>query len=204
MSDQLDRMVAAAKVLPLRYWNDPILSKECEPVADGEFGPQLEQFGLELIATMRDKNGIGLAAPQVGVAKRVFAMSFPDHDGLDPVVVCNPRLVLKGSTVYGQEGCLSLPGVYQQVYRASVAYLSYREPGGRGMEMPLLTPWDARVAQHEYDHLDGIMFFNYLDKREKFATEEHPEPWGARMSKQMAKAVLREWDRERDKWSPEP
>jgi peptide deformylase len=188
-----------AKVLPLRYWNDPVLSAVCEPVGDGEFGPQLEEFGRDLVATMTAKNGVGLAAPQVGVTKRVFAMAFPDHRDLEPAVVCNPELRLTGSTVYGQEGCLSLPDVYQQVYRASSAFLRYRTPDGKTVELPLGTPWDARVAQHEYDHLNGIMFFNYLDKREEFATEEHPEPWGARMSKQMCKAVLREWDSVREK-----
>jgi peptide deformylase len=183
-----------AKVLPIRYWNDPILSNICEPVGDSEFGPQLEELGRDLIATMDAKNGIGLAAPQVGVAKRVFVMSFPDHKDLKPVIVCNPELTLQGSIVYGQEGCLSLPDVRQQVYRASSAFLRYRTPDGQTVESSL-AQWDARVAQHEFDHLNGIMFFNYLDKREEFVTEEHPEPWGARMSKQMAKAVLREWDK---------
>src|SRR5277367_6702062 len=117
LGDQLDKMVAAAKVLPLRYWDDPILSVVCDKIGDSEFGPQLEEFGRELIATMNDANGVGLAAPQVGVAKRVFVMLFPDHDEVKPVVVCNPELKLSGSSVYADEGCLSMPGVRQQVYR---------------------------------------------------------------------------------------
>lgn len=188
-------------LLTLCYWDDPALSTICDEVAgEGGFGSQLEEFGRELVATMNAKNGIGLAAPQVGIPSRVFAMSFPDHRNWEPIVVCNPELVLKGSTVYADEGCLSLPGIYQQVYRASAAVLRYRKPSGEHAELELATPWDARVAQHEFDHLNGIMFFDHLDKRVEFATEEHPEPWGPRMSKQMAKHVLREWDKVRDKY----
>jgi peptide deformylase len=187
------------KVLPLRYWDDPILSTVCESLGDAEFsGSQLEEFGRDLLTTMQAKSGVGLAAPQVGVAKRVFVMSFPDHRDLEPVVVCNPELVLSGSVAYGQEGCLSLPDVYQQVYRAASAFLRYRTPDGSTVEQSL-TLWDARVAQHEFDHLNGLMFFDYLDKREEFVTEEHPEPWGARMTKNMAKTVLREWEKRKRK-----
>ena len=183
----------------MRYWNDPILSNVCEPIADSGFGSELETFGRDLLETMNAKNGIGLAAPQVGVANRVFAMAFPDHQDREAIVVCNPELVLKGTVVPGREGCLSLPGIYQQVYRASAAVLRYRLPDGTHAELDLAA-WDARVAQHEFDHLNGIMFFNYLDKREDFVTEEHPAPWGARMTKQMCKSVLREWDKVRDKY----
>jgi len=192
--------LSETKILSIRYWADPILSVVCEKIADNGFGSQLEEFGRELVATMRKANGVGLAAPQVGVAWRVFAMEFPDHRDREPIVVCNPELVLKGSTVYAQEGCLSLPNVYQQVYRASAAVLRFRKPDGEEMELALPTPWDARVAQHEFDHLNGIMFFNHLDKRVEFVTEEHPEPWGPRMSKQMGKRVLRDWEKEKSKW----
>jgi peptide deformylase len=180
-----------SKTLPLRYWNDPILSVICDKIGDGEFGSQLEEFGRELVTTMTAKNGIGLAAPQVGVAKRMFAMGFPDHREKDPIVVCNPMLVLNGGTTAEREGCLSLPNVYQQVYRAAGATMQYQDPTGKHFEMLLTTAWDARVAQHEFDHLNGIMFFDFKDKR--------PEPWGARMSKQMSKTVLREWEKMKQK-----
>jgi peptide deformylase len=191
--------MSETKILPLRYWNDPILSNVCEPIADSGFGAELEEFGRQLLATMNAKNGVGLAAPQVGVANRVFAMAFPDHQDREPIVVCNPELVLKGSTVFGREGCLSLPGIYQQVYRASASVVRYRKPDGTTAELDL-TLWDARVAQHEFDHLNGIMFFNYLDKREEFGTDERGQPWRQRMTKQMCKSVLREWDKVRDKY----
>ena len=195
LSDDMDKLIEKANILPLRYWDDPVLSTVCDKIEDNEFGSKLEEFGLELIATMNDKNGVGLAAPQVGVAKRMFAMMFPDHEDMKPIVVCNPALQLKGRTVPAREGCLSLPGVFEQVYRAEEVWMQFQDPTGKAFEMPLLTPFDARVAQHEYDHLDGIMFFDYKDKRDQFVTEDFPTPRGARMSKQLSKSVMREWEK---------
>src|SRR5271157_4540789 len=165
LSEDFSKMIAGAKVLPLRYWDDPVLSVVCGKIEDSEFGSQLEEFGRELIATMLDKNGVGLAAPQVGVTKRMFVMEFPDHKEMNPIVVCNPTIKLVGKNEPGNEGCLSLPGVRQQVYRAAEVWMQYQDTTGKQFEMPLITSWDARVAQHEYDHLDGIMFFDYKDKR---------------------------------------
>jgi peptide deformylase len=195
LSDQLDKLAAVAKVLPLRYWDDPVLSTVCDKIEDNEFGEKLAEFGRELIATMNAKNGVGLAAPQVGVAKRMFAMLFPDHEDTQPIVVCNPKLVLTGATVAAREGCLSLPNVYEQVYRSECVTMQFSDPLGKSYETLLCTPFDARVAQHEADHLDGIMFFDYRDKRENYVTEQFPKPRGARMSKQLSKSVLREWEK---------
>lgn len=176
------------KILPLRYWDDPILSQVCEKIADNEFGSKLEEFGQALIATMKYKNGLGLAAPQVGVLKRMFAMETPDNKAFPPLVVCNPTLVLTGLSVPGREGCLSLPNIYEQVYRAEGVVLQYRTPLGIGCEIVFATPMNARIAQHETDHCDGVMFFDYQHKR--------PQPWGVRMSKNLSKSVLREWEKQ--------
>jgi peptide deformylase len=189
--------MAETKILPLRYWDDPVLSKVCDKIEDSEFGPKLVEFGQELIATMLNKYGIGLAAPQVGVAKRVFVMSFPDNEKSPPLVMCNPTLILSGGVLAGREGCLSLPGIYEQVYRAEGAVLRYFNPDGAEFEMLLMTPVNARVAQHEADHLDGVMFFDYKDRREKYATKEHPDGWGQRMSKQLQKQVMKAWEKEK-------
>jgi len=179
-----------SKILPLRFWDDPVLSTVCDKIEDSEFGPQLEEFGRELLATMLDKNGIGLAAPQVGVLRRMFVMRFPDHEQMGPLVVCNPALALSGPPLQEREGCLSLPGIYEQVTRAGLVTMQYREPSGRTAAELVLPLWDARVAQHEFDHLNGIMFFDYKDKRSEY---------GARMSKQMSRQTMRNWEKERNK-----
>jgi peptide deformylase len=183
--------------LIVRYWADPVLSTLCEAVDDNEFGPELTEFGTALLAAMKDRNGIGLAAPQVGITKRIFAMHFPDWmEDRDyevypkaPTVVCNPTLVLDGRTVYDREGCLSLPGIFEQVSRAEKVTMQFRQTDGAHQEV-VLTNINARVAQHEFDHLNGIMFFNYTDIRPVY---------GRRMSKQVGKQVLRNWEKERSK-----
>jgi peptide deformylase len=187
------------KVLPLRYWDDPVLSTVCEQIADNEFGSKLDEFGQDLIATMKTKNGIGLAAPQVGITKRMFVMETPDNKGFPPLVICNPTLILTGRSQPGREGCLSLPDVFEQVYRAEGCVLQYKNALGVSTEIVLPTPLNARVAQHETDHLDGIMFFDYKDKREKYVTTAHPEPWGQRMTKNLTKGVMREWEKRKQK-----
>jgi peptide deformylase len=194
-----------ADKLIVRYWDDPALSTLCDAVEDNEFGPQLGEFAASLLIAMGDRNGVGLAAPQVGITKRIFAMCFPDDEefnrkwaaaGVAPVtevrkaiVVCNPTLVFEGKTVYAREGCLSLPGIHEQVSRAEKVTMQYRQTDGVAKEI-VLTDINARVAQHEFDHLNGIMFFNYTDKRPQY---------GARMSKQVSKQVLRDWEKERAK-----
>jgi peptide deformylase len=177
-----------ADILPIRVWADPVLSKVCDKIEDNEFGPKLEEFGLQLRATMEHKNGVGLAGPQVGVAKRIFVMEFPDHENLEPTVICNPVLDLSGGSVYAREGCLSLPNVFEQVCRAEQVSVRYQHPLDGKESIFLLDKFDARVAQHEFDHLNGIMFFDYKDKRPVY---------GARMSKQVGKQVLRAWDKEK-------
>jgi peptide deformylase len=192
-----------ADKLIVRYWDDPVLSTLCDAVDDSEFGPQLGEFAVSLLTAMGDRNGVGLAAPQVGITKRIFAMCFPDDEEVNrrwsvaglpakvrkAIVVCNPTLVFEGKTVYAREGCLSLPGIHEQVSRAQTVTMQYQQTDGVAKEI-VLTDINARVAQHEFDHLNGIMFFNYTDKRPQY---------GTRMSKQVSKQVLRDWEKERSK-----
>lgn len=175
--------------LEILIWDSPKLLMVCDKVEDNEFGPELERFSAQLLTTMKAHNGVGLAAPQVGVTKRMFVMKFPDHKNVPPIVVCNPTLVISGNAIPDREGCLSLPGIYEQVQRASHVNMQYREPNGKSVEL-LLDLWDARVAQHEYDHLDGLMFFDSKNKRPTY---------GARMSKQVSKRVLQNWEKEKAK-----
>jgi len=190
--------------LKIRYWDDPVLSTLCGAVEDNEFGPKLDEFAASLLLTMDERSGIGLAAPQVGITKRIFAMRFPDDEEANrrwsaagvppievrkPIVVCNPTLVFDGKPVYAREGCLSLPGIHEQVSRAQTVTMQYRQTDGTPKEI-VLADINARVAQHEFDHLNGVMFFNYTDKRPVY---------GARMSKQVSKQVLRDWEKERSK-----
>lgn len=168
--------------LQMRYWDDPVLSTVCDPVRDTEFGSKLEKFASQLLTTMNSYKGIGLAAPQVGILSRIFIMHFPEavkNNKLvaPPLVVCNPTLQFSGKSTFEQEGCLSLPLLFEQVERSQYVTMRYFTVLGEEREIEL-KDMDARVAAHEADHLNGIMFF---DRRY--------------MSKQVQKNLLRKWEK---------
>ena len=161
----------------LRYWDDPVLSVVCDPVV--EFGSKLEEFASRLVATMNTYKGIGLAAPQVGVPIMHFPENLTREGKLaaPPLAVCNPTLELSGPVVYAQEGCLSLPDLFSQVGRSQYVTMRYFTIFGEEREIEL-SDMNARVAVHEAEHLDGIMFFDR-----------------SHMSKQVNKALMRQWDK---------
>jgi len=143
--------------LELRYWPDPALSAVCESIAPHEFGPEIENLGNKMIALVRKLNGLGLAASQVGVLKCVFVMERSQQSSL---TLCNPILEwISERGEVGAEGCLSLPGIYEDVWRHSEVIVSYQSPYGEPGRLEL-SGLEARVVQHEIDHLDGINFYS--------------------------------------------
>jgi peptide deformylase len=177
-------VIRMAGRLNMRYWDDSVLSTVCKPIEKDEFGGNLAEFTALLTTTMeKSGTGVGLAASQVGLTKRLFVMKLDTSTIALPattLVVCNPVLSkFKGREV-GQEGCLSFPTLYDQVERALSVRMDYQTVDGESAVLSL-TGFEARVAQHEVDHLDGIMFFQ-------------------RMSKQMRKHLLREWEKIRGKY----
>lgn len=153
--------------LAIELWRQPsneTLQTICADFEENEFGTRLEQFGLQMLKAMKDKNGAGLAGPQVGLVKRIFVMAFPDHQQNAPIVCVNPEVKLSGKDWAANEGCLSMPGVRGLVRRKYNAVLNYRTPLGKHEELELDNV-DARVAQHEHDHLEGIMFWENMQDR---------------------------------------
>lgn len=110
----------------------------------------------DMMRIMRKANGVGLAAPQVGILQRVIVIS---PDGMKPAALINPRIVKSEGEQVGQEGCLSIPGLYGDVKRA--AYVEVEATDRRGRELVYeLEGMPARIVQHEIDHLDGILFID--------------------------------------------
>lgn len=111
---------------------------------------------------MREKNGIGIAAPQVGVSKRIIIV---DNNGQDWILI-NPEIVWTSDLLVDfEEGCLSVPGVFDNVKRSDSIKIKYRNAKGK----PVCEKLDgllARVVQHEIDHLDGVLFVDYLENKE--------------------------------------
>lgn len=150
--------------LAILRWPDPRLSAPCASV--GAITPDIENLAQDMLETMYDAPGRGLAAPQVGVLKRVFVMDATWKDGAEraPVVFIDPEVLERSNDVATQnEGCLSLPGVTASVARAARVQVRWRDLSGADR-----TQWfdgfAAACVQHEIDHLDGVMTLDHLDE----------------------------------------
>ena len=152
-------------ILKIARMGHPVLLERAEPVADPS-APEIRRLVADMIETMEDAQGAGLAAPQVHVPLRLFVFRVPagrveggDGDGAMPTtVVINPALDLLGEDlVLRWEGCLSIPGMRAAVPRhARVRYSGVDTEGG--VVAAEATGFHAGVVQHEYDHLDGILY----------------------------------------------
>jgi peptide deformylase len=147
--------------LKIRKYGDPVLETPSEPVT--EFGTdELKQLVNDMFETMYANKGVGLAAPQVGVSKRLTVID--PSAGEDPnakLVFVNPELVkLEGKQV-GEEGCLSIPGFREDVKRAMRVKVRARNADGIEFETDY-TELLARAIQHENDHLNGVLFLKHL------------------------------------------
>ncbi|MBT8458815.1 MAG: peptide deformylase [Boseongicola sp.] len=148
-------------IRPIRLWPDPVLSRACAEVA--EIDDDIFALCDDLLDTMYDALGRGLAAPQIGVLARVFVMDTGWKEGdRDPRIVINPKITQPSEARQtGPEGCLSIPGVTAEVERAEAITMSWTAPDG-SLFVERLTGFDAICAQHENDHLDGIVTFDRL------------------------------------------
>jgi peptide deformylase len=108
---------------------------------------------------MKLANGVGLAAPQIGISERVIVIV---PDGRKPIALINPEITFMDGTAVGEEGCLSLPGLYGEVMRKAVVDVQYLDVEGRPIRRRL-EGLGARVLQHEVDHLDGVLFIDKVD-----------------------------------------
>jgi peptide deformylase len=145
-------------LLPIRRWPDPILTTPCAPVTDHG---QVAGLASDMLETMYAAPGRGLAAPQVGHPIRLFVMDVAWKTGApEPFICINPEIVERGEgAVTGPEGCLSIPGVTAEVARAPWIVLRWTTPEGDARRARL-DGAAAICAQHEYDHLDGIVTFD--------------------------------------------
>ena len=145
-------------VLPVRLYGDPVLRQRAEPVAAAT--PAVERLIEDMIETMYSSVGVGLAATQVGVGLRMLVLD--EGRGVARAYV-NPVIVEEGGEDIGEEGCLSLPGIYADVARAEWVVVEAQDRTGAPIRRRA-TGFLARVFQHEIDHLDGILFIDRLDK----------------------------------------
>jgi peptide deformylase len=147
-------------IRPILIHPDPRLKKLCEPVA--EITAEVRQLASDMLETMYDAPGIGLAAPQVGVTKRVIVMDCIKDGPPEPIALINPEIVWSSEdqTVY-EEGCLSIPEIYNDITRPAEVTVRWTDLDGLSQERQFSGLW-ATCVQHEIDHLDGKLFIDYL------------------------------------------
>jgi peptide deformylase len=182
-------------VLPIRLYGDPVLRAKARPVTDFKPIPQLM---ADMLETMFEAKGVGLAAPQIGLSQQIFVWAEYDdeeEEGEESTskliaehIMVNPKLeVLDKTEVLGIEGCLSIPGIFEEgVARVQAVRVKYQNEYGEEKTFEL-EDYNARVVQHEFDHLIGRLYFDLLPKS---VLETHRSEL-AQMQKD-AKAFLKE------------
>jgi peptide deformylase len=144
----------------IRYIGDPVLRRETEPVSI--FDDSLNQFVMNMIDTMHIKDGIGLAAPQVGHSKKILVVDIsPIDEDETPKAFINPKILDKWGESILEEGCLSIPDVREEVVRPEGILIEYQNPDGEKL-IAKFEGWMARVLQHEIDHLNGVLFIDLI------------------------------------------
>ena len=145
---------------------DPILRKKCEPIE--KVNDDIRNLMKDMLQTMYDAPGIGLAAVQIGVLKRLVVIDISKEEKKrDPLFLINPEILSKSenTSVY-EEGCLSLPGQFAEIERPAKCLLKYVDLNGKEKKLKadgLL----STCIQHEVDHLNGVLFIDYLSKHKK-------------------------------------
>lgn len=141
---------------------DPRLKKVCAPIADSS--DELRKLANDMLDTMYDAPGIGLAAPQIGIMDRVIVLDCVKEEGdaPRPLVMFNPIVVASSdeTNVY-EEGCLSIPEQYGEVTRPKVVDVEWMDRDGKAQRETFDNLW-ATCVQHEIDHLEGKLFIDYL------------------------------------------
>ena len=144
-------------ILNMRFLPDPILRKQAKKVA--KVTPQLKKLVANMVETMHDQNGVGLAANQVGSLQKVAVIQTPDME--DPMVLINPEIMKKGGERQVEEGCLSVPGYRGLVNRSETVRAKAMGLDGKIFRVnadELL----AQALEHEIDHLNGILYIDHL------------------------------------------
>jgi peptide deformylase len=154
-------------ILPIVTYNDPILRKKAKEVQGNN--PAIQQLIDDMFETMYNSKGVGLAAPQIGQPLQLFVADadvmteeLDDEEDLGPLVFINPEIISKrGEKIKMEEGCLSIPEVRDDVTRPEEITIRFKNRDFEDQEMNV-SGWVSRVIQHEYDHLEGILFLDYL------------------------------------------
>ncbi|HBL16538.1 MAG: peptide deformylase [Elusimicrobia bacterium GWA2_69_24] len=153
-------------ILRITKHGEPLLKRRTEPVDFSALRHELPDLLQNMWDTMYAANGVGLAAPQIGVPLRISVIDTRPEGKPDRLVLINPEILLREGKVLNEEGCLSLPGLYAKIARHDTVRVRALDENGQAWERTghgLL----ARAFEHEVDHLDGRLFIDHLDLGER-------------------------------------
>jgi len=156
-------------ILDVVKYGDPILTKRADEVVD--FDEKLHKLIDDMFETMYGAPGVGLAAPQVGVLKRLFVMDCSSgKNKKQKVVLINPVIESEEGEQIGDEGCLSFPGIFLEIKRPQRAVVRAQDFDGSDITLDVMD-LEARCVSHETDHLDGELFISYLSPLKRDLTK---------------------------------
>ncbi len=151
-------------ILEIKKFNEPVLREKCKEIK--KIDKKIKKLIVDIAQTMEKNQGVGLSAPQVGLARRIIVVQ-ADFKGQRILALVNPKILKKGpETEIGEEGCLSFPGIYLKIKRAKEVEIEGLNIEGKKIKIKA-KGLSARVFQHEIDHLDGILFFDRLSLAQK-------------------------------------
>lgn len=146
-------------LLKIRYYPDAVLKAKAKKITI--FDSSVRKLAQDMLDTMYDNDGVGLAAPQVGVSKRLMVIDVSGEDETPrPIVFINPEIIDRDGEMTGQEGCLSFPDVFFEVKRASKVIVKFHNLKGQTLKLTADGNLLSRAIQHEIDHLDGELFID--------------------------------------------
>jgi peptide deformylase len=156
-------------IRPVRSFPDPVLSGACAPV--GKIDDAVREVCTDLVDTMRAaSHSVGIAAPQIGVSLRIFALDVTGHKKArschGEVVLINPEVLLAHGRDVGREGCMSVPDLTGDVSRSTLVVVRGLTPEGEERVLEC-DAFEARAVQHELDHLDGLLFLDRVVARDR-------------------------------------
>lgn len=157
-------------VLSINIYGSKVLRKRAAEVT--EVTPELTRFAEDMLETMYQANGVGLAAPQVGRSIRLIVLdTAPEGEESRPYCIFNPKVIRKEGMCAAEEGCLSVPGVWADVERPEVVSVEGLDKDGKPLLLENLSGLLARCIQHEIDHLDGVLFVDKISATDRSLNE---------------------------------
>lgn len=166
-----------SEILEIIQLGDPVLRSPAQLVENIQDW-RVQKLVDDLITTVKQANGVGIAAPQVAASYRLFIVAsrpnprYPNAPEMEPTAMINPKILAHSSeTIKDWEGCLSIPGIRGSVPRYQAIEVEYTDPDSK-LHRQELTDFVARIFQHELDHLDGIVFLDRLESMQDIMTEQ--------------------------------